>query len=143
MEIFEAIRKDHEKQRLLMKILLETSGNSESRREYFAELKDQLTQHAAAEERYFYAPLMKSDRTLEKTRHSIAEHNEIDELIAKLDETDMSSPAWLHHMKALQELVLHHLEEEEREVFQQAGKVLSEKEKDALAEDYSEEMTSH
>lgn len=142
MKIFEAIRNDHAKQRLLMKILVETSGDSESRREYYAELKEHLQTHAAAEERHFYKPLIESDRTLEQSRHGIAEHHQIDKLIEKLDETEMSSPAWLHHMKNLQDKVLHHLEEEERDIFQQAGAVLSEKEKEQLAEDYREEMVS-
>jgi len=33
MKIFEALRQDHEKQRLLLKILAETSGNTAARRE--------------------------------------------------------------------------------------------------------------
>lgn len=140
MEIFEAIRKDHERQRLLMKILVETTGDSESRRDFYEEFKKALQGHAVAEERHFYAPLMDSDKTIDKSRHSIAEHHEIDEYITKLDETDMSSPVWLKTMKQLQELVEHHLAEEEREVFQQAGKVLSTKQKGDLAEDYREEM---
>ena len=140
MEIFQALRKDHEKQRLLMKILVETSGDTESRREYFSELKEQLTQHAVAEERHFYSPLMESDKTIEDSRHGIAEHHEIDELVEKLDDTDMSSSAWLHHMKSLQELVLHHLDEEEMEFFKHADKVLTEKQKDTLADDYEKEM---
>lgn len=140
MEIFQALRKDHEKQRLLMKILVETSGDTESRREYFAELKEQLSQHAIAEERHFYSPLMESDKTIEDSRHGISEHHEIDELVEKLDNTDMSSSAWLHHMKSLQELVLHHLNEEEMEFFKDADKVLSEKQKDELADDYEKEM---
>ena len=35
MKIFEALRQDHEKQRLLLKILAETSGNTPARQEYF------------------------------------------------------------------------------------------------------------
>jgi hypothetical protein len=35
MKIFEALRQDHEKQRLLLKILAETSGNTAARREYY------------------------------------------------------------------------------------------------------------
>jgi len=140
MEIFQALRKDHEKQRLLMKILVETSGDTESRREYFTELKEQLNQHAIAEERHFYSPLMDFDKTIEDSRHGIAEHHEIDELVEKLDNTDMSSSAWLHHMKSLQELVLHHLDEEEMEFFKHADKVLSEKQKDTLADEYEKEM---
>lgn len=143
MEIFETIRRDHEKQRLLMKILISTSGDSESRRQYFAELKEELQAHAAAEERHFYKTLMRSDRTLEQSRHGIHEHHEIDELITVLDETEMSSPAWLHYMKQLREKVLHHLEEEEKEVFQQAGHVLSGVEKRDLADDFEEEKQEH
>ncbi|MBU3005648.1 hemerythrin domain-containing protein [Paraglaciecola arctica] len=140
MEIFQALRKDHEKQRLLMKILVETSGDTETRRAYFSELKEQLSQHAVAEERHFYSPLMESDKTIEDSRHGIAEHHEIDELVEKLDNTEMSSSAWLHHMKSLQDLVLHHLDEEESEFFQHANKVLSHKQQDQLANDYQKEM---
>ncbi|WJG09646.1 hemerythrin domain-containing protein [Aliiglaciecola sp. LCG003] len=140
MEIFTAIRKDHEKQRLLMKILVETTGNSESRQKYFTELKAELAHHAIAEERHFYSPLMESDNTIEPSRHAIAEHHEIDELVEKLENTDMSSSAWLIHMKSLQELVLHHLDEEEHEFFQQAGKVLTAAQKQKLADEYRHEM---
>ena len=95
MHIFESLSQDHEKQRLLLKILAETSGSTGARRDYYAELKTQLEGHAVAEERHFYSPLLKLDGAVELTRHGIAEHHEIDELLEKLDETDMSSPAWL------------------------------------------------
>ena len=140
MKIFEALRKDHEKQRLLLKILAETSGDTAARREYFQELKDQLESHAVAEERHFYSHMLENDETVELTRHGIAEHHEIDELIEKLDETEMSSPAWLHYLKSLQEKVEHHLADEEQECFQVAGKVLNERQKEKLADGYREEM---
>ncbi|AIF98846.1 MAG TPA: hemerythrin domain-containing protein [Alteromonas australica] len=140
MKIFEALRKDHEKQRLLLKILAETSGDTAARREYFQELKDQLESHAVAEERHFYSHMLENDETVELTRHGIAEHHEIDELIEKLDETEMSSPAWLHYLKSLQEKVEHHLADEEQEFFQVAGKVLNERQKEKLADGYREEM---
>ena len=140
MKIFEALRKDHEKQRLLLKILAETSGDTAARREYFQELKDQLESHAVAEERHFYSHMLENDETVELTRHGIAEHHEIDELIEKLDETEMSSPAWLHYLKSLQEKVEHHLADEEQEFFQVAGKVLNERQKEKLADGYRDEM---
>ena len=140
MKIFEALRQDHEKQRLLLKILSETSGDTPARREYYQELKEQLESHAIAEERHFYSPLMKQDPAVELSRHGIAEHHEIDELLEKLDDTDMSSPAWLHHLKSLREKVEHHLADEEQEFFQVAGKLLNEREKQKLAEDYRDEM---
>tara|TARA_R110000868_G_scaffold245938_1_gene502601 strand:+ start:130 stop:561 length:432 start_codon:yes stop_codon:yes gene_type:complete len=143
MEIFQAIRKDHEKQRLLMKILVETSGDCESRQDFFSQLKEELKQHAKAEERHFYSPLMESNKTIEESRHGIAEHHEIEEIVTKLEETDMSSSAWLHYMKKLQELVLHHLDEEEQTFFKHADAVLGDKQKDELANDYEHEMKHH
>ena len=140
MKIFEALRQDHEKQRLLLKILAETSGNTPARQEYFEELKQQLESHAVAEERHFYAHLIEKDATVDLTRHGIAEHHEIDELIAKLDDTNMSSPAWLHHLKVLQEKVEHHLADEEQEFFNVAGRVLNDRQKTELASDYNKEM---
>ena len=74
--------------------------------------------------------------TQEKARHSVAEHHEIDELVESLETTDYSSPAWLSDAKKLRKLVTHHLEEEEQEVFQQAGRVLGEEEKTDLATRY-------
>ena len=142
MKIFEALRKDHDKQRALLKIILETQGESPTRQEYYQQLKDALETHAIAEERHFYAPLMQADETIALSRHGVAEHHQIDKLIAKLDDTEMSSPAWLATFKQLTEKVEHHLAEEEREFFQMAGKALSEKEKRDLAEDYIAEMDS-
>ena len=140
MKIFEALRQDHEKQRLLLKILAETSGNTAARREYYEALKTQLESHAIAEERHFYTHLLEKDATVDLARHGIAEHHEIDELLGKLDETDMSSPAWLRHLKTLQEKVEHHLADEEQEFFQVAGNVLNDSQKTKLANAYREEM---
>ncbi len=136
MNIFEALREDHEIQRELIDKLVETSGDNDLRRNMFEKLKHELSIHADAEERHFYVPLIEADLTQEKARHSIAEHHEMDELVEKLEETEMSSPAWLTYMKQLAEKVEHHLDEEEQEVFQLAGKALTEKEKQSLAKDY-------
>ena len=132
MNIFEALREDHEIQRTLIDKLVNTSGDNDLRRNMFNKLKRELAIHADAEERFFY--------TQEKARHSIAEHHEMDELVEKLEDTDMSSSAWLVYMKELAHQVEHHLDEEEQEVFQLAGKALTEKEKDKLAKDYQEFM---
>lgn len=140
MNICEAIRKDHEHQRLLLKILVETSGETEPRKQYYADLKAQLEQHAIAEERMFYAPLMESDKTIDTSRHGIAEHHKIDKFIATLDDTEMSSPVWLKTLKSLQHLVEHHLDEEENEFFKQADEVLSSDEKIKLGVGYKKEM---
>lgn len=140
MDIFSALRVDHQKQRLLLKAVLDTTGDSPNRAEFFNDLKQSLESHAVAEERYFYAPLIEVDMTVDITRHGIAEHHQIDKLVAKLEQTDMSSPVWLKVMKELNHKVLHHLEEEEQQFFQLAGKALSAEQKNKLAEDYQAYM---
>ena len=81
-------------------------------------------------------PLMFNDVGLDITRHALAEHHEMDELVEKLEETDMSNPGWLAIAKQLSEKVHHHLKEEEHKFFQQAGKILEDAEKETLAKKY-------
>jgi hemerythrin-like domain-containing protein len=140
MNIFEQIRQDHETQRALLDKLIETKGETQTRKDIYEQLKEHLKIHADAEERYFYKPLFGDDMTQDQARHSVAEHQEIDELLAKLDDTEMDSSSWLATAKTLKERVLHHLDEEEQEVFQMAGKALEKSEKKELAESYREMM---
>ncbi|MEZ8243246.1 hemerythrin [Vibrio splendidus] len=138
--IFDVLKDSHEKQRLLMDALLQTSGGTQARQELYINLKDELTKHAIAEERHFYAPLIESDQSIDMTRHGIAEHHGIDKILAQLDDTEMSSPGWLVLMKTLKDKVEHHLEEEEQRFFQTAGRVLDTEQKETLARKYEKEV---
>ncbi|MDN4547680.1 MULTISPECIES: hemerythrin domain-containing protein [unclassified Pseudomonas] len=139
MNIFEALRESHERQRTYAKALLHTSGDSPERVEAYKQLKAELQAHETAEERHFYIPLMELDNGVELSRHGIAEHHEMDEMMEALDETEMSSPAWLATAKKLSEKVHHHLKEEEQKFFQMAGKLLDDKQKESLAGQYEKE----
>lgn len=140
MNIFEALKTDHKTQRSLANTLLRTQGETDERKSIYEKLRDQLKTHAKAEERFLYKPLMEFDMSQEKARHSVAEHHDIDEMVEKLDSTEMSSPAWMNYFKQLRELVIHHLDEEENEVFQIAGRVLNETRKEKLGSDYRQMM---
>ncbi|ABM38762.1 hemerythrin domain-containing protein [Polaromonas naphthalenivorans] len=142
MNIFEALRISHAAQRTLADQLILTQGDTPERDSIFSELKLELAAHAAAEERFFYVPLIAHDLTQEPSRHGIAEHHEMDKLVEELETTERSSPAWLVAAKALHHKIYHHLEDEEHSVFQLAGKVLGEAEKLSLAKDYEGEFTS-
>jgi hypothetical protein len=139
VNIFEALRESHERQRTYAKALLHTSGDSPERVEAYKQLKAELQAHETAEERHFYIPLMELDNGVELSRHGIAEHHEMDEMMEALDETEMSSPAWLATAKKLSEKVHHHLKEEEQKFFQMAGKLLDDKQKESLAGQYEKE----
>ena len=143
MNIFEAIRKDHNVQRDLLDKLVDTSGDTAKRTNLYKELKKELTIHANAEERHFYKPLIPTVMMQEHARHGIAEHHEIDELIAQLEDTEMDSSAWLKIAKNLKEKVEHHLKDEEHTFFQLSGKVLTNKQKSELADKYNAYMSDH
>ena len=140
MTIFEALRQEHEIQRDLIDKLIKTEGKTEERKKIFADLKHELKIHEDAEERHFYIPLMEKDLTQEKARHSVAEHHEMDELVEKLEDTEMDASNWLKIAKDLEHQLIHHLDEEEQEVFQMAGKALTEKQKTDLASSYNKEI---
>ena len=85
---------------------------------------------------------MQHDAGVDLSRHAIAEHHQIDELVESLEETEASSPGWLPLARKLAEKVEHHLHEEEQRFFQMAGKLLSDAQKTALAHDYLKEYDS-
>lgn len=140
--IFEALRESHERQRAFCSAVTETSGDTPERRELFDQLKTELAAHSLAEDRHFYVPLMAHDAGIDLSRHAIAEHHEIDEMVEALEKSEPSSPAWLPQARKLAEKVEHHLQEEEHRFFQMAGKLLTETQKTALAiiyqKDYDE-----
>lgn len=136
MHIFEALRESHDRQRELAEALVGTQGDSPERAQYYKDLKEELLAHARAEERFFYSPLMKHDAGVDLSRHGVAEHHEMDELLETLEETDPSSPSWIATARKLKDKIFHHLEDEEHTFFQQAGKMLTQQQKTSLATDY-------
>ena len=145
MTIFEELRTDHDEQRRLVALLVETHGDSDGRDELFEQLQEALEAHAKAEERHFYRPLLEFDMTQEKARHSIHEHEQLDDLVEQLEGYDRTAPAWKQTAEQLAEKLEHHLSEEEQEVFPLAGRVLDDASWDEHAGEYRahmEELTS-
>ncbi|NNU44162.1 hemerythrin domain-containing protein [Ramlibacter montanisoli] len=140
--IFQALMVSHGAQRELTARLLATKQASEERQHVFEELKAELAAHETAEERCFYVPLMQHDESMDLSRHAIAEHHEMDEMVEHLDELDPHAAEWQECCQKLCEKVEHHLQEEEQKFFPQAGEVLDEEQKMALAKDYEAEFTS-
>ncbi len=136
LNIFEALRESHERQRELYRKLVKTSGDTLERAELFDTLKRELLAHELAEERHFYIPLMAHDAGIDLSRHAIAEHHELDELVESLEQADPATPSWLPLAKKLADKVEHHLEEEEHRFFQMAGKLLTDRQKTTLAQSY-------
>ncbi|MDB5750575.1 MAG: hypothetical protein JWP65_996 [Ramlibacter sp.] len=139
MNIFQALIVDHEKQRELCARLLDAKQASDESLRLFDDLKSELAAHETAEERFFYVPLFEHDSTVDASRHAIAEHHEMDEMVEEIEKLDAHALEWARAVQKLCDKVEHHLKEEEEKFFPQAGEVLTEEQKVALAADYTAE----
>lgn len=139
MDIFDALLKSHEHQRAIAKRLLSDIGNPEQRRSEFEQLKTELAAHETAEERAFYVPLFDHDEAVEASRHGIAEHHEMDEMVECIEELEQGSAEWLAQVGKLVHKLEHHLKEEEEKWFPVARKVLTRNEQKQLGEPYQQE----
>ncbi|NNE40282.1 MAG: hemerythrin domain-containing protein [Marinicaulis sp.] len=138
MDIYRRLKADHDTQRNLFEQIASTEGESDQRKVLWSKLKVELEAHAAAEEQTFYAELMTHPDATEQSRHSVAEHQEASDLIAEIDDIDMSSSAWLQKCKHLKDRVLHHVEEEEDEVFPKAKTMISKSRSEELANEFND-----
>lgn len=116
-DIFAILKADHDRHRDLIARVMETSAHSDERESLFEELTLELKAHAAAEEQSLYASTMRHPDLTDSTRHSVAEHHEIEKSLNDLAATDIASGVWLAKFKALAERYTHHIDEEEEEHF--------------------------
>lgn len=135
-DIFERLRADHDKHRTFIDLIEKTSGDSAGRRELFPKLAHEVRTHAHAEERTFYAELLGEGGSRDKAGHSVKEHHEAEAIIEELEEKDYSDSGWLTRFRTLAEMLRHHMDEEEKEVFPLAGRVLSETRKRELVAEF-------
>ena len=123
LDIFSALIAKHDVQRALCD-QLEKAKEPAKRRELYEALKLELKAHAAAEERHLYIPVMQHDEGLDLSRHAITEHHEMDEMMSTLDDGRVSQETWDETCAELIHEVRHHFEEEEKEFFKEARKIL-------------------
>lgn len=136
--IFEDLKRDHERHRELLDQLADTKNESDDRRELFDELRKELQAHAAAEEESLYATMLGCPDLRDEARHSVSEHKEIDDKLGELLEIDMGSGRWLDSFKTLQHRYLHHIDEEEEEMFPSASEALSAATEERMADVFEE-----
>ncbi|MGP1352871.1 MAG: hemerythrin domain-containing protein [Parasphingopyxis sp.] len=137
-KIFERLKEDHDKHRTMLDLIDKTQGDSEGRRELFERFKKEVTAHAAAEEETLYATMLGEPDLREEGQHSVAEHKELDDYLEELEEMDYSSTGWLARFRTMKDRYLHHIEEEENEMFVAAAKGLDEKTEKELAKKFEE-----
>ncbi|MEN9060943.1 MULTISPECIES: hemerythrin domain-containing protein [Ponticoccus] len=137
-DIYSAIKSDHDRHRALMERIADTSGASEERKAAWDEFYHDVKSHAAAEEETFYSKLISKTWGQDAARHSVHEHQQLDDLMEELNEMDMASSGWLNRFKTLQHDYAHHIEEEEDEVFSRAKEIIDSAELEGYGERFLE-----
>lgn len=136
--IYEDLKEDHDRHRKLLKQIAATSDDSDEREALFEDLRQELQAHAAAEEESLYATMLGMPDLRDEARHSVSEHKEIDDLLGELVEMETTSEEWLDKFKEMRHRYLHHIEEEEEEMFPAASKELSKKTEEQIADVFEE-----
>ena len=132
--IFKELKSDHDRHRKLLKQLAATSDeDGEKREDLFEDLRQELQAHAAAEEESLYATMLGKPDLRDEARHSVSEHKEIDDFLGELVEFDFTSEEWTEKFEEMKERYLHHIDEEEEEMFPSASEGLTSEEEAKLA----------
>jgi len=117
------LAKDHEEAKKLAKQMHETASATR-RMALLGKLKPALTAHSRAEEKVVYDTLLRvraSDESHELGDEGYVEHSLVDELLLTLSSTRASTERWKATAKVLHEMLEHHIEEEESDIFALLG----------------------
>jgi hemerythrin superfamily protein len=131
--IFDRLKQDHDAHRQLFAKMADAKDDADRLKKLFDQFKVEVTAHAAAEEETLYATMLSRPDLREDAQHSVSEHKEIDDYLEELDELKFDGEAWRKKFAKMKERYLHHIEEEEEEMFPQAAKELTADEEKKLA----------
>ncbi|NID03572.1 hemerythrin domain-containing protein [Luteibacter jiangsuensis] len=135
MDAIKLLKTDHKLVKQLLSELAETSERATKKRAALLhEIQVNLKAHTTIEEEIFYPAFKKAGRKDEAKMYfeALEEHRAAEDLVLPdLLGTDPSSVEFSGRAKVLKELIEHHADEEEKEMFKDAKELLS---KEELAE---------
>lgn len=132
MNAIELLKQDHEKVKKLLEDISNTTERAfKKRAELLQKIALELQAHTTIEEEIFYPAFREAgERDELKMYHEAKEeHRAVEALVLPdLLATDPGTVEFAGRVKVLKELLEHHIEEEEEEMFTQARELLSEEE---------------
>ena len=136
MNAIDLLKADHERVKALLTQLSEsTERGVKKRTELLAKLEMEITLHTKLEEEILYPAFRKAGGKEQDIMYFEAkeEHRTVDSLVLPdLKMTDPGTPEFAGRVKVVKELLEHHIEEEEAEMFPQAKKLLGKAKLDEL-----------
>lgn len=130
--VIDLLKRDHDKVRGLLSELVSTTNRAAKKRmDLLGKIRKEIQVHAALEEEIFYPAFKEADGAEHRKMFFEAkeEHRAVEDLILPdLADTDVESDAFHGRAKVLKELIEHHAEEEENDMFEKARKTFSDSE---------------
>lgn len=137
--IFDDLKADHDRHRNLLDRIARGDGDKSA---LFEAFRVEVSAHAASEEQTLYASMMADPELQDEARHSVAEHKEIDDYLTELCELDPATGEWTAKFDTMKHRYLHHIEEEEDEMFVEAEEKLPEAVTNLIGERYEERKSA-
>ena len=134
-KILELLHEQHEMVERVFQKMQEAENKSEKEK-LFNQLKDDLVPHMKGEEKYFYPALEEKEGAKEDVLEGIEEHHAAKLFLKELDGMSPDSERWDAKVSVLKEMVEHHVQEEESNIFQKARSHLSEQEMQEIGENF-------
>jgi len=139
MDAITLLKRDHEKVRGLLDELAQTTTRAEkSRAELLQKIDLELKAHTTIEEEIFYPAFKAAGEKHDDSKmffEAMEEHRAAGDLVLPdLLSTDVTSDQFSGRAKVLKELVEHHADEEEKEMFPRARELMDKAQLEELGE---------
>jgi len=134
MEAIALLKKDHAAVKVLFEKFEVAGDDEQTRQSLFDQIDAQLDVHATIEEQIFYPAVreVRSEEAKDMVLEALEEHKVLKTLLEEIAALTPADDEFDAKMKVLRENVEHHVEEEEKEMFPEAQKQLSEKVRNEL-----------
>jgi hemerythrin-like domain-containing protein len=134
MKATDLLKKQHRSVKALFK-KVEKTEDGRQRRQLMEQIASELMMHTKIEEEIFYPAVREvgTSKAEAMVDEAFEEHHVVDLVLAELPKVDPEDERFHAKMTVLSELVEHHVEEEEEEMFPMAEKKLGKERMQALA----------
>jgi hemerythrin-like domain-containing protein len=140
------LKADHQKVRGLLGQLEETTERSANRRQALLDrIEQELKIHTKIEEEIFYPAFREAARKQDDKKlyyEAVEEHHVVDMVLPEIKDTEPGSEEFAAKAKVLKDLVEHHAEEEESEMFPRARKLFDREELLRLGDELTQAKTA-
>lgn len=116
--ILNTLEREHAEVSALMQKVLSSDDPATTAEEHYPTIRKNLLLHARAEQDVLYSACEKRAQTSSMIPTSVGEHAELERLLGQLDHLSVDSPAWLEEFRRLEQIVRHHVEQEENLLFE-------------------------